>query len=138
MAGERIRIPQIRWAKSLEGPWGAPCIQDGTKLTDEPASDWSKPERHPIFRGMFEQRRVVEAVIVENLPAWHDRPNANGEWLRARDGKTQSFEVSLCSETGDPPLSPHVWSAEFGNLLKLDGRLVRPGDRWYGPIPEDK
>ena len=57
-----VRLRQIRWSKSPDGPWSEPCVQDGEKLTSAPASDWSKAERHSVFRGMYQQERVVEYV----------------------------------------------------------------------------
>lgn len=51
-------------------------------------------------------------------PAWHDAPTVPGFWvLMHESGDGDGFTVEL----------PNFWKDS-----------AEPGERWYGPIPEDK
>ena len=58
-----------------------------------------------------------ELAKPEQSPAWHDAPTCAGLWVCLREDRHKSYRVH----------KPNVWVT-----------APEPGDRWYGPIPEDK
>jgi hypothetical protein len=56
-------------------------------------------------------------------PAWRDKPDAEGWWMRRREGGATTWHLL---RAGDAPLP----------FFKLPSA---PGDRWFGPLrmPED-
>ena len=65
--------------------------------------------------------RAIEAVRKHRSgPAWHDAPTCAGLWF-CDEGDENPYRFT-CHNVSIP-LNPH---------------LVGEGERWYGPIPEDK
>lgn len=68
------------------------------------------------------------------LPAWKERPDAEGWWLRLREGKREKwFEVLMTSETGDPPLRAGVYDSDRQKIEGVDV-ITSPLDDWFGPV----
>ena len=50
-------------------------------------------------------------------PAWHDAPTVPGLWVCLRDSRHKSYRV---------------------RDIEVQVTIPEDGDRWYGPIPEDR
>lgn len=72
-------------------------------------------------------KRPTRPQWIEGLPtvaAW---------WMRERDGREKWFEVSMTSETGEPPLRPTFYDSDRQHMV-LVADITGPSDRWFGPV----
>jgi hypothetical protein len=63
------------------------------------------------------QADQMEVTSQGQVPAWHDAPTAPGLWVCLRDSRHKSYRV---------------------RGIEVQVTIPEDGDRWYGPIPEDK
>ena len=60
---------------------------------------------------------IRAALSAPAQPAWHDAPTVPGLWVCLRDSRHKSYRV---------------------RDIEVQVTIPEDGDRWYGPIPEDK
>jgi hypothetical protein len=63
------------------------------------------------------QVRAALSATAPAQPAWHDAPTCEGMWVCLRDSRHKSYRV---------------------RDIEVQVTIPEDGDRWYGPIPEDK
>ena len=76
----------------------------------------------PVLTDLHDIKEAVKAVLAApaTAPAWNNVPTCEGLWL-CDEGDENPYRFT-CHDIS-MPLNPH---------------LAGEGERWYGPIPEDK
>lgn len=77
-------------------------------------------DEHVQYRGgysLFEDNLEECLDEIEHAPAWKPRPDRAGRWAIERE------------------IIPGVYERWFEDIIVTNHCLVRPGTRWYGPIP---
>ena len=70
---------------------------------------------HEILRDI--RAALAAPATAPAQPAWHDAPTVPGLWVCLRDSRHKSYRV---------------------RDIEVQVTIPEDGDRWYGPIPEDK
>jgi hypothetical protein len=76
--------------------------------------------------------RVKE--LIARLPHEAKLPDTDGWWARiGHDGSSEItwFKVRMTSDSGDPPLEPHIYVGDLGQLVSA--KQFR-SHRWFGPV----